>query len=325
MATNERPALNLFLIGAPKTGSTLLANLLGLHPDVYMAEGKDRNFFATDLALAAASREEPLYWEMFDDWDGEARVGEASVFYLYSDAALREIAARFPDAVILILVRNPVDLVHSYHRQMVFIGAQPVEDFDAVVLGRDGGPPVDDTDPEPPADREAVERAGRLDPRLLDYGFVGRLSPRIERWREAFGRERVELILFDDLVSRTEEVLRDLFQRLGVDPAADVDLESVMGDKMARNPHKVRRSEALREAIHGPGPWLRRIVRALIPSTRLRGLVAGFLDRHNRTFVERRGVTSEARAHLERVFEPEIGRLEELFGRDLGHWRVLRE
>src|ERR1700674_89585 len=45
-----RPTPNLFMVGAPKSGTTAFARILGTHPDVFVAS-KELSYFGSDLAF----------------------------------------------------------------------------------------------------------------------------------------------------------------------------------------------------------------------------------------------------------------------------------
>ena len=45
----ERLAPNLFIIGAPKSGTTSLYQYLRSHPNIFMCTPKEPNYFSNDL------------------------------------------------------------------------------------------------------------------------------------------------------------------------------------------------------------------------------------------------------------------------------------
>ena len=60
---------------------------------------------------------------------GEKRLGEASVWYLYSKTAAQEIYSFNPDAQIVVMLRNPADMLYSQHSQFLYNGNEDIEDF----------------------------------------------------------------------------------------------------------------------------------------------------------------------------------------------------
>ena len=83
---------NLFIVGAPKCGTTAWVEYLSTHPDVYFSPVKEPLHFCTDFPGFRAYPDRTAYEALFAN-SGSARVrGEASVMYLFSMAAAKEIA-----------------------------------------------------------------------------------------------------------------------------------------------------------------------------------------------------------------------------------------
>src|ERR1700692_1312428 len=95
---------DFFIVGQAKSGTTALYEMLRGHPQIYMPDVKEPWFFASALQ-ADPSR---ARWGAFDDYVSlfdaarpEQRVGEASVFYLWSRTAAGRIAEVQPAAQII--------------------------------------------------------------------------------------------------------------------------------------------------------------------------------------------------------------------------------
>lgn len=124
---------NFFIVGAPKCGTTTLWTYLYEHPNCYMTPTKEPNYFTTDLQpfYKIDSRDE--YIKLFEGaGESHIAVGEASTAYLLSHEAMKNIYNFDPKAKIIVMLRNPVDLVYSYHLFRVFLGVERVRSFDRV-------------------------------------------------------------------------------------------------------------------------------------------------------------------------------------------------
>ena len=88
---------DVFLVGAPKSGTTAMAEYLAAHPDIFMAK-KEMNVFGGDLQFGAQfyRRDIRAYLEEFGGRTTQRRAGEASVWYLLSKQAAEEIKAFNP-------------------------------------------------------------------------------------------------------------------------------------------------------------------------------------------------------------------------------------
>src|SRR4029078_338240 len=99
-----QPRPNLFIVGAPRSGTTALHAYLSTHPDVFMSDPKEPMYWADDLPGAMRSSHAPVatldeYLALFAKAEPRHRViGEASPIYLRSRSAIPRIEAFAPDA-----------------------------------------------------------------------------------------------------------------------------------------------------------------------------------------------------------------------------------
>ena len=136
------PVPGFFIVGAPKTGTSAMWRYLMDHPDVFMSAKKEPHYYATDI-VDPIVRDPSLgidwYLSLFRDAGDAKVVGEASIFYLFSKAAIPALRDAYPDAKILVMVRNPVDLIHSFHSQLLYSGQETEKSFErAWALCRQG-------------------------------------------------------------------------------------------------------------------------------------------------------------------------------------------
>ena len=83
---------NFFIVGAPKCGTTALHAYLSQHPDVFMSDPKEPHYFGSDLDFRYRRRpSDAQYRSYFAGAGDRRRIGEASVWYLYSECAADEI------------------------------------------------------------------------------------------------------------------------------------------------------------------------------------------------------------------------------------------
>src|SRR6185437_15169184 len=116
-----------FIVDAPKSGTTALDSYLADHPSIHMARPKEPHYFATDLPRYRDVSTESDYIRLFDTKGEEKIGGDASVFYLYSNEAIRLIKRFDSGAKLILMLRNPVDIVHSFHSQLLFGGDEEIK------------------------------------------------------------------------------------------------------------------------------------------------------------------------------------------------------
>ena len=95
---------NLFIVGAPKSGTTSLYEYLKGHPQVFMSVVKEPCYFAADLAFDHSGnflvyeKDAQLYDDLFAEAGDAMLRGEGSTRYLYSHDAPALIHKASPDA-----------------------------------------------------------------------------------------------------------------------------------------------------------------------------------------------------------------------------------
>jgi hypothetical protein len=176
---------NLFIVGAPKCGTTAWAEYLGSHPDIFFPKHKDQCYFALDLPNFRLTRTADDYAALFAESADAKAIGEASAMYLFSEAAAGAIREHDPASKILIFLREQEDYLPSLHNQFLREFADEIEDFETVWKLSGHRPP--DTIP-----------TACLEPRTLNYATMGRFREQVERYLAAFPAEQVRVIRFRD-------------------------------------------------------------------------------------------------------------------------------
>ncbi len=216
-----RPRPNLFIVGAPKCGTTAWVEYLRTHPDIFFAEIKEPHYFCTDLPGMRWTASLEKYESLFEHAGGNKIVAEGSVMYLYSDAAAREIHAYNPDSKILIFVRAQEDFLPSLHHQYLQRFTENIEDFEKAWRLSENRPA--DTIPK-----------HRRDHKLTNYAAMGRFSEQVRRYLDLFGKDRVKVIRFRDWTADPRATYLDILSFLGVKDDGRTDFPTVNEAKSYR-------------------------------------------------------------------------------------------
>jgi hypothetical protein len=290
---------NVFLVGAPKAGTSAMSNYLAQHPQVSICRIKEPDYFCSDFDLPGP-RTEAEYLSLFPTSENTTHFLDASVHYMQSRAAAAEIAKYSPDARIIMMLRNPVDAMYSWHAQQVYSCNEDLTDFAEAL------------------EAEAERRQGRRLPRgttvrrcpdILFYRDVMDYSTQVERFLQHFDRSQIHIISYDDLKANAAAVYRGVLVFLDLDPSFAPDFRIV-------NPAKQRRSARLQSRLKR---WFAAPARALLPP-RLRLDLINVVDRFNSKAVERAPLKKDLKAKLKSECLPGMIRLTELVGNDFTHW-----
>ena len=223
---------NLFIVGAPKCGTTFLYTYLKKHPDIYFPNFKEPHFFGSDLIRknGAYDLSQKDYNDLFST--NKKIIGEASTFYIFSKKSAQEIYNHNPKAKIIIMIRNLVDLVHSLHAQFIFSGDEIVEDFSKAL------------------DLEKSRLNGKNIPKQTTivnklYYTTNILSipNNIESYINLFGTENIRFIHLDEIKNNPRKVYKDTLDFLNVDSGFRIDTFKVV------NKNKVYKYRIIRDLL----------------------------------------------------------------------------
>ena len=239
----------LFLVGAPKCGTTSMYDYLNQHPKICMSKPKEPDYFGKDLrkleSIRQYSSSDDYLQKCFSHCSSGDIIGEASAIYLYSKTAAREIKEFSPNAKIVIMLRNPVEACHSLHSQKLFGGTEEVSDFgkalELIDSRLNGG--------KLPKYTNIVE--------TFDYIGMYKYYEQVKRYIDVFDKESVHIILFDDLKSDVKSVYLDLLDFLGVN-------DHFLPDFKPKNTSKSNKSRWINYHLEHP-TILSKIIRLLLP------------------------------------------------------------
>ncbi len=300
---NGTPTPNLFIVGAPKCGTTSMYQYLRQHPQIFFpfdeedGRAKEPHYFCQELEIGARDsiKDESEYLALYRGSEYAKWRGDASVLYLFSEQAAARIRQFCPEARILIMLRPPVGQMRSRHAHCLRHGGarEDIADFyEAIEAGGD-------------------RRNGRRIPphtslpKCLDYFSVARFAPQVERYFDIFGREAVKVVLLEDMVAAPERTYREVLEFLGVDdsfvPEFRVYNEAPAHSVLERAVFRVYHNPAVKRAVQAVAPYRRRH-RIL---TRIRALARGKPPRDDQ---------------LRQRCRPDVEWLSRLIERDLSHW-----
>lgn len=298
-----------YLIGAPKAGTTSLTRWLEGHAEMFFCRPKEPHFWASDYPRMREHRgyaTRAAYDTLFSSPQATAAAHRAdgSTTYLYSRHAVPAILHDVPHARFIVALRNPADLVVSWHRTQLLALNEDASDLaDAWRRSLDGEVPNTDV----------------LDPKRVDYQLVGRLGQAVAQLLQTAPRKQVHFVVFDDLVDRPHKVWSDVtaFLDLPAEPAPSFAIHNA-STKMYRSAFLHRMKHRPPTLIAAPMRKLRqRSQHTTNPSwARFRHVL--WRDASKPT------VTDSLQVELTDFFAADVECLGSLIGRDLSGWTKTR-
>lgn len=291
----KRP--NFFLIGAPKCGTTSLAAWLDEHPQVYMSKLKEPHHFNTDQAYVV-TKSRRQYENLFNGVkERQVAIGEASVYYAYSSAAIEGVEKYSPGSKYVLCIRNPMSMVVSLHRQQVFTDYENITEFAEAWR----------THQYRLANQLLPPRCP--DPIHIDYKTTCSLGTLLEKLLTAIPRERLLISVLDDMANNPEREYLLICEYLGVDAYMPRSFK-------IQNKAKARKYQ-----------WLHNTLRILseakksIGVTRSFGLLNVFV-RLNTVEPVKVEIADDVMNDLRNTFYPEIDKLSAMLDRDFSSWKI---
>jgi len=286
---------NLFIIGAPKCGTTSLWSWLSGHPEVYMSPIKEPDYFYTNQKISSLKE----YEKLFVGACGEHKaVGEASVRYLSSNIAIQKILSYSGETVkFIVMLRNPIEMAQSLHAQRVYSLNENETNFEKAwrLQNEDGTP------------RNGLPK-NCYTPEINNYGPVCKLGEQLERLFENIHPFHSKLILLDDIKANPRQVWLDLMGFLVINDDGRTVFEP-------KNKAKIVRSRSLKKALRKLGKAKRKM-----GLQRNLGLIEP-LSRFNKIDRPRLSISASMREELRDYFKDDIQKLASILDRDLTHWK----
>ena len=293
----KRP--DFFIVGAPKCGTTAMYNYLAQHPDVFMAK-KEIHYFGSDLKLRERVSESE-YLSYFQNAEEKKIIGEASVWYLFSKKAAEEIKDFSPQAKILIMLRNPAEVLPSLHSQHLFNANEEVKNFEKAL------------------ELDTERRRGNQLPHSHDffelplYRDSVLFADQVKRYIDIFGHNNVHIILYDDFIKNTKKTVDETIEFLDLKPDVEIKYKIV-------NPNKKIRFFTLHRLLILPPRELKKLVRVVVPVKKIRHELMALFFKLNIRIAKRKKMNERLKQELKDYFSDDVKKLSSIINRDLSEW-----
>jgi hypothetical protein len=273
------PLPTFLVIGPGRSGTSWMYEMLLDHPDVCLARNtKETLFFNQEY-----ERGIDWYERFFEHCGGAGAIGELSNTYMFSEGVPERVHGSLPDVDLVACLRHPFERLRSSFSYKKRAGDETRSLEEAI-----------------------QDRWDMVEENLYHV--------QLERFLTYFPRERLHVLLYDDLQEDPAGFLEELYRRIGV-----------RTDHVPKKLHE-RVNPRARARYEGFGKLLG------LASKTLRGVGAyGLLDkakrneRVRRLFLkedeDREELSPQTKKWLEEQFVPAVEWVEAYTGRDLSHWK----
>lgn len=285
---------NVFIVGAPKAGTTSLYHYLQEHPQVFMSEIKETNFFTyrqiEEQGLyydATPVRSAADYSALFTAVQAETAIGEASVSYLFYPGTAEKIHAYNPNAKIIMVLRNPIERAFSHYLMDQRLGLVTASFW------------------------EVITEANKYPMHYQQYVQLGDYYEQCQAYIKVFGSENVKIFTYESIKSDLGKVVKNLYDFIGVDADYSADITRV------HNPYSAPKNALIMHfyKLKGLRVWMRKLLPTkLVQATRER-----LFD-----FGNKPAISEAEQAYLLDHYEEGLSNLSKLLKKDLSHWKKIK-
>ncbi len=273
--------VNFMILGAQKAGTTTLFQILDTHPHLSGCTEKEPHFFSKAANWQADLSQ---YNALFQPGDG-LRYFEASTSYtnypLENLNIWEDIYTYNPEMKFIYIVRNPIDRIRSAYTHYYQRGFT----------------------------KETIDREIVRDPAYLS---ISRYYSQILPYIETFGKDRLFLIDFDDLLKNRRQVIYELSEFLDLDFTLFGDFDTVHANKSIGGYKSNHRFD------NPPFPL------SLIKKVSPKAWQVLTFNRKSYFMKEKPQISPAYQEMILRVLEYDIQELEKLMNRDFSKWRKIK-
>lgn len=284
---------NLFIVGAPKAGTTSLYKYLTRHPDIFMSTPKEVNYFSSGEIIRQQLYYKSYsvntlkdYEQLFINGKNKKIVGEASVSYLFYPEVPEKIYKFNPKAKIIILLRDPIERGFSHYLMDLRLGLVNIP-FDDIIL------------------KTSYEK--KINLYYQQYVKLGFYYEQVKRYFDTFGKNQVKILLTEEINCDITNVLSSIYTFL------EISDEQIPNVKKKYNVYRSTNNKILKILYSFK---ILRLFMSLILTNNKKDSIKNllFTDKNKPT------INQKTREHLLHIYKFDNLKLEELISRNLSHW-----
>ena len=277
---------NFMCIGAAKSGTTTMHDILRQHPDIYVPSFKEPHFFdIPENFINGLSWYENTYFRKAN----KKIISEFTPSYFFDENVPKRIFTSLGgDMKFLVIVRNPVDRAYSHY-------LHSKRDFHEVESFKDA------LDLENMRLNKYKDESDYLSYLRHSYIRQGLYSKMLERYLKYYSLDNFLFINFEDeFLLKIDITIKKILDFLEVDSSVR------LNTNIKRNPSSIERSKTLKLLMNKKG-WLRDVIKFILPSMKLRQIINNKIQEINIKEFTPDPLSSEFKSYLlERYFREDI-------------------
>ncbi|MBL4663061.1 MAG: sulfotransferase [Flavobacteriaceae bacterium] len=203
--------IDFFVIGVARGGTTSLYNYLQQHPDIFLPEVKECNYFSEVESLDKEVYLKPdagkeyhmkiiqssdVYDELYEEAKEKQMKGEVSPSYLWDETTAQRIYDYNKGAKFIVTLRNPIERAHSHYLMHYHTGYDKAASFEKSLE----------------SERNSIWGGGNM------YLEMGLYHSQLKAYFDLFNKDQIKIVITEEWTRNSCESMEDIFDFLGVAP-----------------------------------------------------------------------------------------------------------
>jgi len=286
---------NFIIAGAPKAGTTSLYHYLSEHPQVFMSEPKEVNYFSKEEILQQGlyykdfkAKDLQEYEQLFETVTDEKAIGEGSVSYLFYPKTPKKIKECIPNVKIIMILRSPLERGYSHYLMDYRLGLVDLTYEDIVY-------------------KKSNHKYRDL--YYQQYVEVGLYYAQVKRYLDLFDKKQIKIYFQEDLREDTNIIIDDLYKFLNIAKTFTTDTDK------QHNAFSMPKNKIIKKLYSSHS--IRTTLSKIFPQFLKDFLLNNLFERNKKPVLN-----NEIKAYLLSIYKPDIQKLEKLLGKNLSHWYI---
>ena len=294
---------SFFIAGYPKSGTTALYQYLKCHPSIFLPELKEPHFFTADFPGASEVDTMAEYESLYVGAMPSQLKGDASASVIHSVVAMDRILDYSQNARFIVLVREPMAAVRSFHSELLYNFNEDEADFEKawrLQASRAVGEHVPETCREPG---------------FLQYAHIFSYRDQLPKFFEKVPADQRLVLVFEEFFADPRAGYLSVLDFLGLED----DGRSNFGTVNTAKQFKFRNISTLHHRLVEGNNIFYRMGKGVL--SRLGVHPSHLLTRFNLKKKGKSSISPQIEKTIHEYFEPDIKSVELLLGRDIEAWR----
>ena len=293
---------NFLCIGAPKSGTTSLFEILKQHPEIGLSSFKEPHFFDNNV-----NWEKGLDWykkNYFSGLESCKSIGEFTPSYLSNSVCVSRINKTLGSNVkFIVLLRNPIDRAYSHYLHT------KRDEYETLSF-------LESLEKEEKRLDDYIKNKDDISFARYCYKYSGMYALHLKNYLKEFEKKQFCVILFDDFVNQREETIKKILIFLDVNLNVDLNID------IRINPASKARSTQLKKFM-AQKSFFRTLLKFMVPSLEFRQRIRNKIHEKNNKEASKTSLTQMERYFCyHNYFKKDINELEKMLNINLNAWKI---